>query len=237
MSSLTEQIVDRLRTAIVSGSVASGERLTETALSRQFGVSRVPIREALRTLETEGFVVLRPYAGAVVASLDPEDVSDLFAVREVIETRTFRRCAERFAAAAAARDPESGPSTVREANRRAWEEERADLARVAADLDEIIAAADRLVAGGETAGLPALNTRFHLAVAHACQNTSLTLLLRQVAAKIEWVYSRDVGTRAGSSWREHRALADAVCAGDVRRVERLIADHVGKARTAHFTVR
>lgn len=186
MSSLTEQIVDRLRTDIVSGAVAPGDRLTETALSRQFGVSRVPIREALRTLETEGFVVLRQYAGAVVASLDPDDVADLFAVREVIETRIVRRCAERFAAAATATPTATGPAAVRDASRRAWDEERADLARVAADLDEIITTAETLIADGETGALPALNTRFHLAVANACQNTSLALLLRQVAAKIEW---------------------------------------------------
>lgn len=236
MSSLTEQIVDRLRTKIISGAVEPGDRLTEASLSHQFEVSRVPVREALRTLQSEGFVVLRPYAGAVVASLDADDVSDLFAVRQVIETRTFRRCAERFAALAAAecRRP-SGPSAVREASRRGWDAESADLARVAAELDEILTAADQVVGQGETAGLPALNTRFHLAVAHACQNISLALLLRQVAAKIEWVYSRDVDTRAASSWAEHRTLAEAVRAGDVERVDVLITEHVGKARIAHFT--
>lgn len=234
MTSLTERVVDQIRTAITSGGYAPGDRLTETALSREFGVSRVPIREALRTLESEGFVVLRPFAGAAVASLDRAEVSDLFAVREVIETRIFRRCAERFAAATRSRTEPTGSTIVREASRQAWAAETEELLRVGKELDALVSSGERLVAAGETAELPALNTAFHLQVAHASQSASLTVLLRQVAAKIEWVYSRDVETRAASSWQEHRALLNAIVAGEVDAAGILIADHVGKARRAHF---
>ncbi len=61
-------IANQLREAIISGRFKAGERLIEDALAEEHGVSRVPVREALRRLETEGFVVLTPYRGATVST-------------------------------------------------------------------------------------------------------------------------------------------------------------------------
>ena len=71
---------------IVDGDYAQGERLTENRLADDFGVSRNPVREALRVVETEGFVQILPRRGAVVATLDELAIRDLFAVREQLET-------------------------------------------------------------------------------------------------------------------------------------------------------
>ena len=62
--------------------------------------------------------------------------------------------------------------------------------------------------------LPPLNTEFHLSLATFSGNTSMLSLLRQVAAKIEWLYAMDVDVRGEHSWAEHREIADAVRAGE-----------------------
>ena len=61
-------IANQLREAIISGRFKVGERLIEEVLAEEYGVSRVPVREALRRLETEGFVTLTPYRGATVSA-------------------------------------------------------------------------------------------------------------------------------------------------------------------------
>src|SRR6201999_490027 len=83
---LREQVLSELRRRIVDGDYAQGERLTETRLADDFGVSRNPVREALRVVEAEGFVQILPRRGAVVATLDETAVRDLFAVRAQLET-------------------------------------------------------------------------------------------------------------------------------------------------------
>ncbi len=92
---LREQVLAELRRRIVDGDYAQGERLTETRLADDFGVSRNPVREALRVVEAEGFVQILPRRGAVVATLDETAVRDLFAVREQLETLAAGLAAER----------------------------------------------------------------------------------------------------------------------------------------------
>ena len=74
-----------IRDDIVSGVYERGTRLTEELLARRYGVSRVPVREALRTLEAEGFVVTRRHAGACVAEPTEQDAADLLEIRALLE--------------------------------------------------------------------------------------------------------------------------------------------------------
>lgn len=77
-------VEEQLRGAILSGSLAPGSRLVELDLAERFAVSRGPIREALRKLESQGLVVLRPNRGAVVSSLSTEDVLEVYVLRAVL---------------------------------------------------------------------------------------------------------------------------------------------------------
>ena len=90
-------LVDGLREAILTGRYRSGERLVQDELASAFGVSRIPLREALRLLEGEGLVVISPNRGAMVRPLIPKDVVDLFDVRLVLESLALREAAERYA--------------------------------------------------------------------------------------------------------------------------------------------
>jgi DNA-binding GntR family transcriptional regulator len=87
-------IANDLREAIISGRFKVGERLIEDALAEQYGVSRVPVREALRRLETEGFVTLTPYRGATVSTGSARDSLELMQVRRGLEVMAARLSAE-----------------------------------------------------------------------------------------------------------------------------------------------
>ncbi|MFC5834430.1 GntR family transcriptional regulator [Nonomuraea insulae] len=92
---LRDQVRDEVRRRIVEGLAAPGERLIEQDLADEFGVSRIPVREALRMLETEGFVEAVPRRGVVVRGLTREDLQHLYDVREALEVLAFRLAAER----------------------------------------------------------------------------------------------------------------------------------------------
>jgi len=83
-------VADGIRLAILRGHLAPGQILKQEELGKQFGLSRVPVREALRQLEAEGLVVSYPHRGTVVASLSPEDIAEVFLIRTTLETRALQ---------------------------------------------------------------------------------------------------------------------------------------------------
>jgi DNA-binding GntR family transcriptional regulator len=90
-----EQVVEALREAIMTGRLEDGERLIEDRIARELKTSRGPVREALRQLEHEGFVVSYPYRGAVVLGVSDEEVREvLVPVRLVLEKFSFPKAAE-----------------------------------------------------------------------------------------------------------------------------------------------
>ncbi len=93
----SEGLVDAVREAILTGRYAPGTRLVQEELAEAFGMSRIPLREALRRLEGEGLVVITPNRGAIVRPLAPKDIVDLYELRLALESLALRRAAERFA--------------------------------------------------------------------------------------------------------------------------------------------
>ncbi len=91
---LREKIVETVRSAIVNGQIPAGTRVAEPELADRFGISRTPIREAFRQLESEGFITVIPRKGAVVASLSAKDISDFYDLKTVLEGYAAR-CAAR----------------------------------------------------------------------------------------------------------------------------------------------
>ena len=205
-----------IRRDIIGGILPPGSRVTEAALAGKYGVSRVPVREALRALAAEGFVESRPFAGSRVADIPAEDADDLFAVREVVEAATARRAARRAALQLA--DGVPGGQ---------WEDARQELAGI---LEE----GDRALAQGRLEDLPELNNRFHLALAELSGSASLIALLRQLAGKLQWLYAADVSSRGRHSWSEHRDILAAVDAGDAAEAERLMSGHIRRSRAGYL---
>src|SRR4051794_16870982 len=91
----TERVTRQLRDEIIDGVRAPGERLVERELAAALDVSRVPVREALKALVSEGLVTLRPRSWAVVRTFTDSDIADLTEVRTAFEPLTFRLAAER----------------------------------------------------------------------------------------------------------------------------------------------
>lgn len=92
---LREIVLEALREAIVSGVLEPGERLMEIQLAEEMGVSRTPVREAIRKLELEGFVVMIPRKGAYVAGVSYKDVKDVFEIRRALEVLAAGLAAEK----------------------------------------------------------------------------------------------------------------------------------------------
>lgn len=93
---LREIVLEALREAIVSGVLEPGERLMEIQLAEEMGVSRTPVREAIRKLELEGFVVMIPRKGAYVAGVSYKDVKDVFEIRASLESLAAGLAAEKI---------------------------------------------------------------------------------------------------------------------------------------------
>jgi DNA-binding GntR family transcriptional regulator len=83
--SLHDEVVLQLRDLIVEGFLKPGEKIQEAALCRQFGVSRTPLREALKALAAEGLLTLLPNRGAIVAKITPEAITELFPIMGALE--------------------------------------------------------------------------------------------------------------------------------------------------------
>jgi DNA-binding GntR family transcriptional regulator len=92
-----QQIVtNKLRSAILAGTFRPNERLNQAELAERLNVSRIPTREALRTLEAEGLVKFYPRRGAVVATMSPEEIEEVYEIRILLETNAAQRALKRM---------------------------------------------------------------------------------------------------------------------------------------------
>jgi DNA-binding GntR family transcriptional regulator len=87
---VADRIAEILREAIAEGSLVAGTALRQDELATRFGFSRMPIRDALRLLEAEGLVSIHPTRGAFVAKMDAVEISEIYAVRELLEVEALR---------------------------------------------------------------------------------------------------------------------------------------------------
>lgn len=202
---LREMVLDALRRRIVDGDYPPGERLTEDRLAADFGVSRNPVREALRIVHAEGFVELVPRRGAFVALPDVNAVEDMFAVRERLETLAARLAAERASVA--------------------------DVVRLRALLDLAQEATTR----GDLAQVGELNSELHLEIIAITGNRWLASMAGALYMQVRWVFRIGAAERAPHSWQEHIRLVDAIASGDAEAAEAAAADHVHAASAAALT--
>jgi len=93
---LREKILETIRDAILKGSLKPGERVSEPELAERFGISRTPIREAFRQLESEGYLQVIPRKGAVVASLSERDIEEFYAIKIILEGFAAKMAAEKL---------------------------------------------------------------------------------------------------------------------------------------------
>ncbi len=93
---LREKILESIRDAIISGSMTPGSRVSEPELAERFGISRTPIREAFRQLESEGYLKVIPRKGAVVSAFTQKDVEEFYAIKSILEGYAARLACSRL---------------------------------------------------------------------------------------------------------------------------------------------
>ena len=156
-----------IRDDIVGGFFPPGSRLTEELLAQRYGVSRVPVREALRTLESEGFVRTRRHAGASVAEPTEQEAADLLEIRGLLEPLGTARAAQRRT----------------EAHLKV--------------LRGLVRLGQERAVQGQLSDLPSLGGWFHETLAQASGSPTLAALLTQLRHKIAWVYGDEVAQPRG----------------------------------------
>ena len=194
--SLGESVTEELRTAIMSGALAPGDRLVEDDLADRFGVSRMPVRDALSILQIEGFVDIAPRRGATVATISPAEALQLFEVRAMLEGLAARLAARR--------------------------KDQDDFQHLA----DIIDSGRRAATENHQAELADLHRQFHVALAKAAANRYLIDLAAPLPAKIDWIFSTTVRGPSSISWNEHARILEVVSSGDEALAEQIARHHV-----------
>lgn len=93
---LREKILENIRDSIISGLLKAGSRVSEPELAERYGISRTPIREAFRQLESEGYLIVIPRRGAVVREFNQKDVEEFYAIKSILEGYAARRACEKL---------------------------------------------------------------------------------------------------------------------------------------------
>ncbi|MDQ1679296.1 MAG: hypothetical protein QOI42_155 [Frankiaceae bacterium] len=195
-AALRDVIAERVRESIVTGVLQPGDRLREDDLCSRYGASRLPVREALARLQTEGFVAVTKFRGASVAVPSAETGLELVRVRQTLEG---------LAAELAA---------------------RVKAEPCADELRAVLAQGQAAVQSRQYAELPMLVESFHALIATAGGNAQLALLLEQVRFKMRWVFHANLPQRAAECWSEHDEILQAILAGFPGLARELIERHV-----------
>jgi DNA-binding GntR family transcriptional regulator len=203
-TSLGKLVRDDVLGMILRGEIKPGERINEPDVAARLGVSRVPVREALRELESSGLVEARKHAGVFVRKLGAQEVRSLYELRALLDGFAGRRAASL---------PEPGRTALADA------------------LDASVARMEEAAQNIDVSAYYSENLRFHWSMVEAAGNDALTETYRNLTQKLHLSrltnLSHGLGMKA--SVADHREIAAALRAGDARHCELLLADHVQRA--------
>jgi len=197
--SLHGRVIEELRQAILSRKLKPGERLVEGRLADEFGVSRNPVREAIRVLASEGLVEVTARRGASVVSMSDEEARETIEVRALLEGQNARLAARR-------RDEDV-------------------LKRIEAVLRE----GSDAVKAKRYDLLTGLNQQFHQELAAAGRNRVLGDLLKRLRERTAMLFSPTDPVQQARNWEEHAGILRAIIEGDERSAAARAAEHVMRA--------
>ncbi len=198
---LRETVCETLREAIRNGTLEPGERLMEVQLAEELGISRTPVREAIRKLEQEGYVIMMPRRGTYVSSVSVSDIKEIFEIRSALESLSTGLAARRI-------EPDE------------LEKLRALLAEIEGhiqnrDMDKIV----------ET------DIKFHGLLYRVSRNERLVAIignLKEQLARFRTL-SMSYPGRLQETLEEHRAMVEAIAAGDVEAARDAADRHMERA--------
>lgn len=195
---LWQRVYEHLREEILAERLAPGTELQEIAMSRELGVSRGPVREAIGRLAAERLVTVRPRRGAVVRSLSRGEFLELYEVREVLEAAAIRLAVPRLG--------------------------RAGLAQ----LEQLTETMSLHAQAHRTDQFFDANAAFHDAIFVAAGNRTMHEIYRQLLGQMGRYRTRSLSLRGSleRSVSEHRAVIDAAAEGDADKAARLLSEHI-----------
>ncbi len=204
--SIQSRVISEVRRQIIAGEVEPGGLISELALSDQFGVSRTPVREALKQLQTEGLIKIQPRVGTFVAAPSRREITELFQMKELLEGAAARLLAQR--------------GRVAELDQ----------------LEENLRQADRAVADDNLTRYAELVHEFHDLLITGSDNLKLAdhyrTLMNQLAYPRLVMTSLGQPGRPSQSDREHHNVVDLIIAKDGDSAERVMREHVRASRQA-----
>ena len=206
---LYEQVAERLRSRIYAHELAPGAWVDEQALALAYGISRTPMREALKVLAAEGLVQLKPRRGCYVTELSEQDLDEIFPVMALLEGR----CAA---------------EAVQKAR-------PADLKHLKA-IHEVL---ERHAGAGDTDGFFEANQEFHSVVQQLAGNRWLQQMIDDTRKMLRLTRrdSLRLEGRLRQSLAEHRAILDAIVKGDSAAAGQAMHDHILSGRKALVKLR
>jgi DNA-binding GntR family transcriptional regulator len=195
---VVESATEELRRRILAGEFRENDALRQDALAEEFGISRIPVREAFRQLAAEGLVTIHAHRGAVVSALSPGEIAELFDLRALLE-----------------------PDLIRRAVPRMGEAELAEAAGILADYSAAIDRAD-LNAWGE------LNTEYHLALYRPAGRVQTLALVRTLLANTDRYTRLQLALGGGTerAKAEHAELLEICRRGAAEEAGRFTRRHV-----------
>ncbi|HOK19186.1 MAG TPA: GntR family transcriptional regulator [Thermosynergistes sp.] len=199
-----EAAFEKIKEAIIKGHFKPGEKLVEQTLAQEMGVSRTPVREAIRRLEAEGFVVSIPRKGVVVSRADKEEIVQLYSIRAELEGLAAR-----------------------------WAIENADEDDMR-KLDEAISRMEETAASGDLDGVVQSNALFHDAIAQASKSRILCTLLKTLQDNIQRFrfQSLHLPGRPEAALAEHKEIVAAIKEKKTEEADRLLKEHLQNACAA-----
>lgn len=198
---LRDVVFENLREAILEGKLKPGQRLMEVQLAEQLGVSRTPVREAIRKLELEGLVVMLPRKGAYVANMSLKDVIDVLEIRASLEGLAASLAAERI-----------NPDDIKK------------LEKIAKEFEELTIASD-------VDTLLKKDVEFHECIFKATNNKKLHQLINSLWEQVyrfRVTYISDYDSSL-SIVNEHKLILDAIKKGDNELAKKYAREHIEKA--------
>jgi|SRR5690625_4033931 len=196
-----EAVLTALRRSITSGELAPGSAIQQVAVAESMGVSRVPVREALKILEGEGHVVYEPHRGYSVASLNASDLKEIYRLRELLETLAVKNAGSQF-----------NDGLVKR-------------------MHELVLLMDGAIAKDDAAELTEYNRQFHFALIEASQKPRLIKMIFQLwdaSDAYRGVYFTQEDNR-NEVQREHRLMIDAVRQRNIDELIKLLDQHRNRA--------
>ncbi len=206
--SLRDQVVDAIRAAIVRGAFRPGEKVPEQELASELGVSRTPVREAIRILEEQGLVETRPKSGTFVTRVDHRDARDGLVVRTALEELAVRQALQRM-------------------DRGAWE-------RFCDGLEDLLRGMRQAVRRGDPVTATQLDVEWHTELIHAADNRYLSRAWRMVGLPfLVWTPERDLYPQTREEWfvgfiQRHGELLAALRTGDPELCAEAVRSHIAK---------